>query len=145
ITSQIEPQSLKKSINNVRLITKEDIQNLGAVNLGDVLNQYINITVTPDSSTGSSKVSMFGLDSRYFKILIDNVPLVSENGFGNSTDLSQINLNDVERIEIIEGAMGVTHGANAVSGILNIITKKSADHKWEIQLTSQEETIGKEF
>ena len=66
ITSQIEPQSLKKAINNVRVISKEDIQNLGAVNLADVLNQYINITVTPDSSTGKSTVSMFGLDSRYF-------------------------------------------------------------------------------
>ncbi|UUV21603.1 TonB-dependent receptor plug domain-containing protein [Paenimyroides aestuarii] len=145
ITSQIEPQSLKKAINNVRVISKEDIQNLGAVNLADVLNQYINITVTPDSSTGKSTVSMFGLDSRYFKILIDNVPLVSENGFGNSTDLSQINLNDVERVEIIEGSMGVTHGANAVSGVLNIITKKSSDHKWEFQLTAQEESVGKEF
>lgn len=145
ITTQLEPQSLKKSINNVRVITKEDIQNLGAVNLGDVLNQYINITVTPSSSSGRSTVSMFGLDARYFKILIDNVPLVNESGFGNNTDLSQINLGDVERIEIIEGSMGVTHGANAVSGILNIITKKSSAHKWEVSLTSQEETVGKEF
>ncbi len=145
ITSQIEPQSLKKSINNVRVISKEDIQNLGAVTLSDVLNQYINITVSPSSSTGRSTVSMFGLDASYFKILVDNVPLVNEGGLGNNTDLSQISLNDIERIEIIEGAMGVTHGANAVSGILNIITKKSADNKWEIQLTAQEETIGKEF
>lgn len=145
ITSQIEPQSLKKAINNVRVISKEDIQNLGAVTLNDVLNQYINITVTPSGSSGRSTVSMFGLGSVYFKILIDNVPIVNENGLGNNTDISQISLNDVEQIEIIEGAMGVTHGANAVSGILNIITKKSSDNKWEVQLTSQEETAGNEF
>lgn len=145
ITGQFEPQSIKKSINNVRIITKEDITNLGAVNLGDVLNQYINITVTPSSSTGRSTVSMFGLDANYFKVLVDNVPIINESGLGNNTDLSQINLNDVERIEIIEGAMGVTHGANAVSGILNIITKKKSANNWEIQLTSQEETVGKEF
>jgi len=145
ITTEIEPQSLKKAINNVRVITKEDIRNLGAVNLGDVLNQYINITVTPSSSSGRSTVSMFGLDANYFKVLVDNIPLVNEGGLGNNTDLSQINLNDVERIEIIEGSMGVTHGANAVSGILNIITKKSSGNKWELSLTSQEETVGKEF
>jgi len=145
ITTQLEPQSLKKSINNVRVISEEDIQNLGAVTLSDVLNQYINITVSPSSSTGRSTVSMFGLDASYFKILVDNVPLVNEGGLGNNIDLSQIGLSDIERIEIIEGAMGVTHGANAVSGILNIITKKSADNKWEIRLTSQEETIGNEF
>lgn len=145
VTGQIEPQSLKKSVQNVRIITRKDIDQLAANNLGDVLNQYINITVMPSGTTGRSTVSMFGLDGLYFKILIDNVPIVNEAGFGNNIDLSQINLNDVERIEIIEGSMGVTHGANAVSGILNIITKKSSKHKWEIDATVQEETVGDEF
>jgi len=86
ITAQIEPQSIKKSIFNVRVITAQDIKNLGANNLGDVLNQYLNITVRPSSSTGRSTVSLFGLDASYFKILIDNVPLVNEGGFGNNTD-----------------------------------------------------------
>lgn len=145
VTGQLEPQSLKKSVYNVRVISSEDIQNLAANNLGDVLNQYLNITVRPSSSNGSSTVSMFGLDAQYFKILVDNVPLVNENGFGNNVDLSQINLNDVERIEIIEGSMGVTHGANAVSGILNIITKKSGTKKWGVRATIQEETVGDEY
>jgi len=145
VTGQFEPQSIKKSVHNVRVISKADIQNLGAVNLGDVLNQYVNITVRPSSGSGRSTVSMFGLDASYFKILVDNVPLVNEGGLGNNTDLSQINLNDIEQIEIIEGSMGVTHGANAVSGILNIITKKSTHKKWEIQASLQEETIGEEY
>ncbi len=145
ITTEIEPQSLKKAINNVRIISKEDIKNLGAVNLADALNQYINITVTPESSSGRSTVSMFGLGGSYFKILIDNIPLINDGGFGNNTDITQISLADVERIEIIEGSMGVTHGANAVSGILNVITKKSSEHKLEVSLTAQEETAGKEF
>lgn len=144
ITGQFEPQSIKKSVHNVRIITAQDIKNLGAVHLGDVLNQYINITVAP-SRSGRTTVSMFGLDANYFKILVDNIPLVNEGGLGNNTDLSQINLNDIERIEIIEGSMGVTHGANAVSGILNIITKKSTTDKWNISAIVQEETIGDEF
>lgn len=145
VTAQIEPQSLKKSVHNVKVISAQDIANLGANNLGDILNQYINITVRPSSNSGKSTVSMFGLDAGYFKILVDNVPLVNEGGLGNNTDLSQINLNDIEQIEIIEGSMGVTHGANAVTGILNIITKKSTKEKWSIVATIQEETIGKEF
>src|SRR5690606_4858694 len=145
ITGQFEPQSIKKSANNVRVISKEDIQNLAANNLGDVLNQYLNITVTPNEQTGKSSVSLFGLDSQYFKVLIDNIPIVSDTGLGNNVDLTQINLNNVERIEIIEGAMGVTHGSNAVSGILNIITKKNSDYDWEILASVQEETVGNEF
>lgn len=145
VTGQIEPQSIKKSVQNVRIISKENIKQLAANNLSDVLNQYININLQPSGTTGRSTVSMFGLNALYFKILIDNVPIVNEAGLGNNIDVSQINLNDVERIEIIEGSMGVTHGANAVSGILNIITKKSSLYNWEVSATLQEETVGDEF
>lgn len=145
VSAQIEPQSLKKSVKNVQVISKEQIQKMGAVSLADVLNQYINITVLPNTNTGKQTISMMGLGGNYFKVLVDNIPLVSENGFGNNTDLSQVNLEDVERIEIVEGAMGVTHGANAVTGILNIITKKTSKHPWEIGYTIQEESIGSEY
>jgi outer membrane receptor for ferrienterochelin and colicins len=145
VTGQFEPQSIKKSVFNVRLITAKDIQNLAANNLSDVLSQYLNITVTPNGTSGRSTVSLFGLDAQYFKILIDAVPVINEAGFGNNTDLSQINLNDIEQIEIVEGSMGVTHGANAVSGVLNIITKKTSRDKWNISTFVQEETIKNEY
>lgn len=145
VTGQFEPQSIKKSVFNVRVITNKDIKNLAAVTLTDVLNQYLNISQRPSGTTGRSEVSLFGLDAQYFKVLVDNVPLVNEAGVGNNIDLSQISLNDIEQIEIVEGSMGVTHGANAVTGILNIITKKSSEHKWSITASAQEETVGKEF
>lgn len=145
VTGQFEAQSLKKSVYNVRVITKEDIKKLAANNLGDVLNQYLNISIKTSGSEGRSTVSMFGLDAQYFKILVDNIPLVSDTGLGNNIDLTQVNLDDIEQIEIIEGSMGVTHGANAVSGILNIITKKRSQYKWEIATTLQEETVSDEF
>lgn len=145
VTGQFEPQSIKKSVFNVRIISSKDIQNLAANNLSDVLNQYLNITVRPSSTSGRSTVSLFGLDAQYFKILVDNIPLVNEAGLGNNTDLSQINLNDVDHIEIVEGSMGVVYGANAVSGVLNIITKKTSAHKWNINAYVQEETVSKEY
>lgn len=145
VTAQFEPQALKKSVFNVKVVSEQDIKQLAAANLADVLNQYLNITLLPNGLEGRSTVSLFGLDGQYFKILVDNIPLVSDNGLGNSIDITQINLNDIERIEIIEGSMGVTHGANAVSGILNIITKKSTPHRWDIQAFVQEETVGREY
>lgn len=145
VTGQFAPQSIKKSVFNVRLITAKDIQNLAANNLSDVLSQYLNITIRPSGTSGRSTVSLFGLDAQYFKILVDGVPLVNEAGLGNNTDLSQINLNDIEQIEIVEGSMGVTHGANAVSGVLNIVSKKSSQHKWNISATAQEETVKDEY
>ena len=145
VTGQPEPQSIKKSVFNVQVISRKDIDRQAANNMADLMNFYLNINVNYDTGQGRSTLSMFGLDSQYLKVLVDNVPLVSDSGLGNNIDLTQINLDDVEQIEIIQGSMGVTHGANAVSGIINIITKKSASHDWEIKVTAQEESVGSEY
>jgi len=114
ITGQYNPQSIKKSVYNVTVIKREQIEKQAANNLADLLNFNLNLTITPSSQSGKSTISFFGLDSQYFNILIDNIPLVSDSGLGNNIDLTQVNLDDVERIEIVEGSMGVDYGANAV-------------------------------
>ncbi|WP_271855222.1 TonB-dependent receptor plug domain-containing protein [Patiriisocius marinus] len=145
ITGQLNPQSVSKSVVEVKVISRKDIERQAGNTLADVLNTTLNLNITPNTSTGKSGVSLFGLDSQYFKVLIDNVPIINEEGVGNNTDLTLINLDDIERIEIVEGAMGVQYGSNAVSGIINIITKKSSRNDWEITAYSQEETIGDEY
>ncbi|WP_456867730.1 TonB-dependent receptor plug domain-containing protein [Galbibacter sp. BG1] len=145
VTGQYNPQSVKKSVYEVTVISQADINRQAGNNLADVLNQTLNISILPNASTGKSSIKMFGLDGQYVKILVDNIPLVNDEGFGNNTDLTQINLDDIEQIEIVEGAMGVQYGADAVAGVINIITKKSANYKWQIRPYLQEETIGDEY
>ncbi|PWI30566.1 TonB-dependent receptor [Flavobacteriaceae bacterium LYZ1037] len=145
ITGQYNPQSIKKSVHNVIVIDRKQIESQAANNLADLLNFNLNLTIIPNAQTGKSQISFFGLDSQYFNILVDHIPLVSDNGLGNNIDLTQVNLDDIERIEIVEGAMGVEYGANAVSGVINIITKKTIDTDWEIQASVQEETVGDEY
>ncbi|NRD20440.1 TonB-dependent receptor [Winogradskyella eckloniae] len=145
VTGQINPTSIKKSVHNVIVINRKQIEQVAANNLADLLNFNLNLNIIPNAQTGRSTISFFGLDSQYFNILIDNIPMVSDNGFGNNIDLTQINLDNIERIEIVEGAMGVEYGANAVSGVINIITKKSIDNDWRIQAYVQEETVSDEY
>lgn len=145
ITGQINKQSVDKSVFEVKVIKREMMENLAANTLADVLNQSLNITIQPNAATGKSSVQLFGLDGQYFKILIDNIPLINDEGLGNNTDLTQINLDDIEQIEIVEGSMGVQYGSNAVTGIINIITKKSSRYEWEITPYLQEETISDEY
>jgi outer membrane receptor for ferrienterochelin and colicins len=57
-------------------------------------------------------------------------------------DLNQINLNDVERIEIVEGPLSVNYGSNALAGTINIITKKESSEKWSAGLSQYTENIG---
>lgn len=145
VTGQYSKQSVKKSVYEVKVITNTVIQQNAANNLADLLNQNLNIQIVPNSQTGKSQVSLFGLDGQYIKVLMDGIPMVSDEGFGNNIDLTQINLDDIEQIEIVEGAMGVEYGANAVTGIINLITKKSAQKKADINLSVQEETLGNEY
>lgn len=145
VTGQINPQSVKNSVFEVKVITRRDIELRAGNNLADLLNQSLNINIRPNTGSGKSGISVFGLDEQYFKVLIDNIPVINEEGFGNNIDLTLINLDDVERIEIVEGAMGVQYGANAVSGIINIITKKSLRENTKISIFTQEETVGSEY
>lgn len=145
VTGQYNSQSLKKSVFEVKVLKRTDIEQRAANNLADLLNQVLNINITPNISTGKTGVSLFGLDAQYFKILIDNIPVINEEGIGNNVDLTLINLDDVQQIEIVEGSMGVQYGANAISGVINIITKKSSLFKTQINAYVQEETVGNEF
>lgn len=147
LTGESKVMSLSKKLFSVGTIDQKDIAKVAGNNLADILNYNLNITVTPDPSTGRSTISMFGLDGQYVKVLIDGIPMASDNGMGNNIDITQINLEDVERIEIVEGSMGVLYGDNAVAGVINIVTKRGLEnnHKWQLQLSVQEETVGSEY
>src|SRR5690606_38330436 len=145
LTAQYRPQSVDKSIFEVDVLTQSDIQKMAGNTLDDVLKQTLNLNVIPNSGEVRSGIQQFGFNSEYVRILIDGVPFIGDEGFGNAIDISQINIDDIEQIEIVEGAMGVQDGANAVTGVVNIITKKSCRHKWNLTPYIQEETLGSEY
>ena len=145
ITGQYSVQSVDKSIYQVEVISAEDIKNQAGNTVADVLNQNLNILIIPDSKSGDSQADIMGLTGDYVKVLVDNIPLVGDSGMGNSIDLTKINLDNVERIEIVKGSMGVDYGNNALGGIINIITKKNVKNKWRANATLQEETVGNEY
>lgn len=145
ITGQYTQQSINKSIYKVEVIDAQQIKNMAVTNAAEVLNQNLNILVEPNSGNGDSNASILGLNGQYTKVLIDNIPVVSDQGMGNLVDLTKINVNNIERIEIVKGSMGVEYGNNAVAGVINIITKKSYAKKFNAQISLQEETVNKDY
>ncbi|PZU80203.1 MAG: TonB-dependent receptor [Chryseobacterium sp.] len=145
ITGQYIPQSINRSIYKVEVISAEQIKNMAVTNAAEVLNQNLNILIVPDSGSGDSNAKIMGLPREYTKILIDNIPVVNDQGMGNIVDLTKINVNNIERIEIVKGSMGVEYGTNAVAGVINIITKKNYNQKVTANISLQEETVGKEY
>lgn len=145
VTGQYKPQSVKNSVYQVRVITRERIEKQGATKLQDVLNSELNMRFNQDVATGGSDITMMGLKGQNVKILLDGMPLIGRQGTSNEININQIDIQSIERIEIVEGPMSVIYGADALAGVINIITKKSAAAQWSVTARVQEETIGKEY
>ncbi|MEM1326801.1 MAG: TonB-dependent receptor [Bacteroidota bacterium] len=138
VTAQSAPTSSENALQNIRIIKRERFEQLGANNLAQLLQQDVNIQIQQDPIIGSG-LSLLGIGGENVKILIDGVPVIGR--LNGTIDLSQINLNNIERIEIVEGPMSVSYGTDAIGGVINLITKKSQLHQYEATLTTQLETL----
>lgn len=145
ITGEVEPQSVRKSLHKVRIIPMERIELQGATRLQDVLATELNVRFSQDLALGGSNVSLQGLSGQNVKVLLDGVPVIGRQGTGNEININQINVNSIERIEIIEGPMSVIYGADALAGVINIITKKPEEELLSGSAKIQLESVGDEF
>lgn len=146
VTGNFGPQSTRQSTFMVRTIDQQIIQSRAAMNLQEVLNTELGIRFNQDNALGSSNLEMNGLSGQNVKILIDGVPMVGRQGVNNEINLNQIDVNLIERIEIVEGPMSVIYGADALAGVINIITKNGRGvHSYSITARIQEETAGSEY
>ncbi|MFT7010270.1 MAG: outer membrane receptor for ferrienterochelin and colicins, partial [Flavobacteriales bacterium] len=138
VTGQYSSSSVDESVHKVKVIDSKRIEAQGAVNLQELMEQEMNVRVSQDNTLGSS-MSIQGLSGENVKILIDGVPVVGR--MNGSIDLSQINLNNIERVEIVEGPLSVNYGTNALAGTINLITKKNKK-KFGARAEGYYETIG---
>lgn len=123
VTGQFLPTRKDRSIYSVKVLSREQIHQRAANTLGDLLKNELNIRMTQDATLGTG-MSLAGLSGEHIKFLIDGIPVIGR--MNGSIDLSQLTLQQVDHIEIIEGPMSVAYGSNALAGVINIITLKSA-------------------
>lgn len=122
VTGQFIPQKADKSIYKIDVISSLELQRRGVNNLAEALSQESFIRLKVDPSTGTS-LEMQGVGGENVKYLIDGVPIIGR--VAGDIDLSQINMDNVDHIEIVQGPMSVEYGTSALAGVINIITKKN--------------------
>ncbi|MBF0386114.1 MAG: TonB-dependent receptor [Candidatus Omnitrophica bacterium] len=118
-------QSDYKIAGNVKVIDREEIESTNATNIPDLLKETSGIFVYDQSTAKSATVDIRGFGDtakRNILVLVNDRKINSVDQSG--ADLTQIPIEEVERIEIIRGAGSVLYGDNAVGGVINIITKK---------------------
>src|SRR6202034_3724529 len=122
-------EKLSRTASAVFVITQEDIRRSGSTNLPDLLRMVPGVEVAQiDSNTWA--ISVRGLNQRFSNellVLVDGRSVYTTEFGGVYWDTLDLPLEDIERIEVIRGPGGSAWGANAVNGVVNIITKKTSD------------------
>lgn len=121
------PQKLSDVASAIQVITQEDIHRSGATSLPEALKLAPNLQVARYNSyawiiTARGFGNVF---SNKLLVMIDGRTVYSPLFAGVYWDIQSVLLEDVERIEVISGPGGTLWGANAVNGVINIITKKA--------------------
>jgi iron complex outermembrane receptor protein len=113
----------------VFVITREDIRRSGMTNVPDLLRMVPGVDVARiDSHTWA--ISIRGFNYRYSSkvlVLIDGRTVFTPSFSGVFWDQQSLPLEDIERIEVIRGPGGTVWGANAVNGVINIMTRSARD------------------
>ncbi|NQD69925.1 TonB-dependent receptor [Sphingobacterium shayense] len=145
ITGQFKPTSLRNSIYKIRSIDKKTILRRGTADMSTLLNTQLGIRFNNDLTLGESDIQIMGVSGQNVKILLDGVPLIDRGSTKQS--LSQIDVNIIERIEIVEGPISVMYGTDALAGVVNIITNQASlnKNKWGLTARILEETVSSEY
>jgi outer membrane receptor for ferrienterochelin and colicins len=134
VTGTRRSKLLKDSVVKTEVISREDIDAMGARTVGDTLGNVPGIEVRPaEAGQRGETVRLQGLSAQNVLILVDGQRVTGR--FNGGIDLTRFKVEDIERIEIIKGASSALYGSDAVAGVINIITRE-ATHKYQSDFRS---------
>ena len=112
---------------NATVISRNDIESSTAHNVADLLSSY-GLHVEQAAGPGSlSSIYLRGADPNFTLVIINGTKVNDPtNSRGGSFDFSSLDLATIDRIEIIRGPLSSTYGSDALSGVINIITKEAS-------------------
>jgi outer membrane cobalamin receptor len=125
VTATKTEKELKDVTQSVTVITADDIQKSGATTAAEVIKRTAGTDIKDYGSEGSlSSINIRGANAEQVLVLLDGKRLNSASAGGfDMADLA-VPLEQIERIEIVRGPSSALYGADAVGGVVNIITKK---------------------
>jgi vitamin B12 transporter len=123
VTATSTPVSRDREPASVTVLDGAVLRAEGLTHVAEALREVPGMAVVQAGSYGA-QTSLFtrGGQNNYTKVLIDGVPV---NDPGGTLDLSLLTLDDVERIEIVRGPASVLYGSDAVSGVVQIFTRRA--------------------
>jgi vitamin B12 transporter len=126
VTESRIPTIVSESLSAISIIEREDIERYQATDLYDLMSRLPGVSMLRNGVRGSAtSLSIRGNQGDHSLFLVDGVRIGSAT-LGSAT-LGLINTNSIERIEVVRGPKSNLYGADAIGGVVNIITRDAAD------------------
>jgi vitamin B12 transporter len=124
VTGSYTPLPVEQLSSTVSVLDRPMIAQLNKTNLADLLQAIPGVLVERQGGPGGLSVaSIRGGESNYTVVMVDGVALNDPgNTRGGAFDLGNINVDSIERIEVVRGPQSAIYGADALAGVINIIS-----------------------
>lgn len=124
VTGTRTPRLLKDTPVQTRVITREDIDKTDATNIQDLLQAELPGVEFSYAMNQQVTMNLTGFSGLGVLFLMDGEPLAGETL--DNIDFMRLSMNDVERVEIVQGAVSALYGSSATGGVINIITRQDS-------------------
>jgi outer membrane cobalamin receptor len=125
VTATKSEKETKDVTQSVTVITAEEIKRSGAVTVAEALQTAVGVFITSQGPKGAlDTIALRGAQYSQVLVLLDGKRMNSTRDSGVDLSALPVSVDDIERIEIVRGASSSLYGADAVGGVVNIITKK---------------------
>lgn len=124
VTGAYNPLAIEQVSSSVSVVDREMLVQLNKTNLADVLQSVPGVLIEQQGGPGGLAVaSIRGGESNYTVVMIDGLAMNDPgNSRGGAFDLNSINVDSIERIEVVRGPQSAIYGADALAGVINIIS-----------------------
>ncbi len=142
VTATRTPKALKDAPVVTQVITADDIRKSDATNIQDLLIDQLPGLEFSFAMTQETSLNMNGFGGSAVLFLIDGERLAGETM--DNVDYSRLNLENIGRVEIVKGASSALYGANAVGGVVNLISREYSQ-PWTVNVNSRYRSLGSDW
>jgi vitamin B12 transporter len=122
VTADRDPTPLGRTVASTTVISGDELRQRGVYFLSDALKQVPGAAIVSQGSYGGlTSLFLRGGESDYTKVLIDGVPV---NQAGGAFNFGLLSTDNIERIEIVRGPVSVLYGSDAVTGVVQVFTRR---------------------
>jgi outer membrane cobalamin receptor len=135
VTATRTATTILDSPDNVTVITGEELSAAGVATVAEALEKVAGVEISDNGTAGSVKsVRIRGSVSAQVLVLVDGVRM--NDSRQGATDLSLLPAEMIERIEVVRGGTSALYGADAMGGVVNIITRSRAEKHLTLSITN---------